>query len=265
MKMEQIEALIRALINESEQAQREILGTLLRDTLQMGQVTSDLTKYITHPPLMREIAESLDKHIQGPKQAQEKKTSNPWDDFEPRRRAQRTEEEIRRDGFELARRFESEVYQAILHFTERYSERMTPEHISQYPRGTTPESRYSDIKITGFRGMSGSALVRGFFEVKSHKSERTKDLTMIARLPYQISELQKETEKDDFTRAFIICGRYTLSVPEMLEFENVLPHYTLDIYEVDAVDGAILTDVNLEEMVEAFVNNRDPDSLWPRA
>jgi len=247
MKMEQIEALIRALINESEQAQREILGTLLRNTLQMRQVVSSLAKHVSQP-LAREIVEITDKHTQ-----------------EPRRRTQRTEEEIRRDGFELARRFESEVYQAILRFTERYSERMTPEHISQYPRGTTPESRYSDIKITGFRGMSGSALVRGFFEVKSHKSERTKDLTMIARLPYQISELQKETEKDDFTRAFIICGRYTLSVPEMLEFENVLPHYTLDIYEVDTVDGAILTDVNLEEMVEAFVNNRDPDSLWSRA
>lgn len=265
MEMKQIDALIRALVNEPEQAQREILGTLLRNTLQMRQVTSDLTKYTTHPPLMREIAESTDKHIQGPKQAQGKKSSNPWDDFEPSRRAQRTEEEIRRDGFELARRFESEVYQAILRFTGRYSERMTPEHISQYPRGTTPESRYSDIKITGFNEMSGSDLVRGFFEVKSHKSERVKDLGTIARLPYQISELQKEVE-DDTTRAFIICGRYTLSVPEMLEFENVLPHYTLDIYEVDAVDGAILTDVNLEETVKAFVNNLIYDSQpYPRA
>ncbi len=258
MKNEHIDTLIRALEKEPEQAQRESLGELLRDTLRMGQEVSSLAKQVSRP-IPREIAESLDKHIQ------EKKPSNPWDDFEPSRRSQRTEEEIRRDGFELARRFEIEVYQTISRLTERYNERMTPEHISQYPRGTTHESRYSDIKITGFNEMSGSDLVRGFFEVKSHKSERVKDLDTIARLPYQISELKKEVE-DDTTRAFIICGRYTLSVPEMLEFENVLPHYTLDIYEVDAVDGAILTDVSLEQTVEAFTRNLIVNNQpYPRA
>tara|TARA_Y100001973_G_scaffold92310_1_gene141905 strand:+ start:515 stop:1210 length:696 start_codon:yes stop_codon:yes gene_type:complete len=220
MEMKHVDALIRALVNETERTQRESLGDLLRTTLQREEET-------------------------------ERSDHSPWDDLGLDKRALRTEEEIRRDGFELARRFEYEVYQTISRLTERYNKRMTPEHISQYPRGTASEYRYSDIKITGF---NGSDLVRGFFEVKSHRSERVKDLDTIARLPYQISELQKEAE-DDTTRAFIICGRYALPVPEMLEFDEVLPHYTLDIYEIDPIDGAILTDVSLEETVKAFTMN----------
>ena len=262
MKMKQVDALIRALVNESEQTQRESLGELLRATLQVRQTGRALTEYAA-PPITRELVESTDAHIKGSEQAQKK--AHPWDDVGLDRRVLRTEEEIRRDGFELARRFENEVYQTISRLTERYNERMTPEHISQYPRSTTSESRYSDIKITGFNEMSGSDLVRGFFEVKSHKSERVKDLDTIARLPYQISELKKEVE-DDTTRAFIICGRYTLPVPEMLEFEEVLPHYTLDIYEIDSIEGAILTDVSLEQTVEAFTRNLVVNNQpYPRA
>ncbi len=66
MKMEQIDALIRALVNEPEQAQRESLGEILRNTLRMEQGVSSLVKHVSQP-LAREIVEIIDKYTQEPK------------------------------------------------------------------------------------------------------------------------------------------------------------------------------------------------------
>ena len=241
MEMKQVDALIRALVNEPEQTQRESLGEILRATLQMDRTVGTLTEYTT-----RELVESTDAHIKGPRQAQEK-GSRPWDDLGLDRRALRTEEEIRRDGFELARRFESEVFEFLRDI-------LSPCYVDQVSQNTQGKlKKYCDIRVVQrhFPEKLFGERPRVLIEAKSHRSEEIKPLDEIPRALYQISKLRKEVESRG-TRAFMICGRYTLPVPEMLEFEEVLPHYTLDIYEIDSIEGAILTDLDLNGTVEAI-------------
>jgi len=159
----------------------------------------------------------------------------------------RTEEEIRRDGFKLGHRFEREVFE----FLRNVLSFCDVDQVSQNSKGKL--KKYCDIQIVKleFKPDLFGTNARVLIEAKSHKSEVIKPLDEIPRLPYQISELQKEVIGGE-ARAFVVCGRYTLLAPKMLEFENVLPHYTLDIYEIDPVRGAILTELDLDGVVKAI-------------
>lgn len=330
MRDKHIDTLIRALVKEPEQAQRESLGEVLREALILKRTLRRALARQTTPPLaraehkrrsagrpqtkdthpqmtaaivdlkklgctLREISEELTargyttskgkpiSHVQvsrvlkslegtadhvGTKVVardwfdmfnqpsmsqglQPLEEESPLDESAPDLSySTRTEEEIRRDGFKLGHRFERELFEflgSVLSFCE-------VDQVSQNTQGKL--KTYCDIRVVKleFKPELFGTNARVLIEAKSHKSEVIKPLDEIPRLPYQISELQKEVSGGD-TRAFVVCGRYVLLAPEMLEFETVLPHYTLDIYEIDPVEGAILTDLDLDGLVKAIQSN----------